>query len=175
MVGSTLGVYSVALIFVSARTNKRHHHHRHGAIHEAKKRRATQVITCSFPCGKWLHMIGARSSPRCELCRREREDKTRARSDGTPPGRNTDAHIQSAGCKAQRKSVIGAHNRCGKYLLWMGHHQTWGGKTRFQIHWTKTNSDSLSHCGGKRIPETSYHGRVLRMKRERLLAISKGG
>jgi hypothetical protein len=26
MVGSTLGVYSFALIFVSARTNKRHHH-----------------------------------------------------------------------------------------------------------------------------------------------------
>jgi hypothetical protein len=26
-----------------------------GAIHEAKKRRATQIITCSFPCGKWLH------------------------------------------------------------------------------------------------------------------------
>ena len=43
-----------------------------GAIHEAKKRRATQVITCSFPCGKWLHVIGARASPRCELCRRER-------------------------------------------------------------------------------------------------------
>jgi hypothetical protein len=32
-----------------------------------KKRRATQVIACSFPCGKWLHMIGARASPRCEL------------------------------------------------------------------------------------------------------------
>jgi hypothetical protein len=28
MVGSTLGVYSFALIFVSARTNKRHHHHK---------------------------------------------------------------------------------------------------------------------------------------------------
>jgi hypothetical protein len=28
VVGSTLGVYSVGLIFVSARTNKRHHHHR---------------------------------------------------------------------------------------------------------------------------------------------------
>jgi hypothetical protein len=27
MVGSTLGVYSFWLIFVSARTNKRHHHH----------------------------------------------------------------------------------------------------------------------------------------------------
>ena len=29
MVGSTLGVYSIGLIFVSARTNKRHHHHLH--------------------------------------------------------------------------------------------------------------------------------------------------
>jgi hypothetical protein len=29
MVGSTLGVYSFGLIFVSARTNKRHHHHHH--------------------------------------------------------------------------------------------------------------------------------------------------
>jgi hypothetical protein len=27
MVGSTLGVYSFGLIFVSARTNKKHHHH----------------------------------------------------------------------------------------------------------------------------------------------------
>ena len=27
------------------------------------------------------------------------------------------AHIQSAGCKAQKKSVIGAHNRCWKYLI----------------------------------------------------------
>jgi hypothetical protein len=34
-----------------------------GAIHDAKRSRATQVITCSFPCGKWLHMFGARASP----------------------------------------------------------------------------------------------------------------
>jgi hypothetical protein len=27
------------------------------------------------------------------------------------------AHIQSAGCKAQKKSIIGAHNRCWKYLI----------------------------------------------------------
>jgi hypothetical protein len=27
------------------------------------------------------------------------------------------AHIESAGCKAQQKSVIGAHNRCWKYLI----------------------------------------------------------
>ena len=45
------------------------------SVHEAKKRRAKQVITCSFPCGQWLHMIGARASPRCELCRRERETR----------------------------------------------------------------------------------------------------
>jgi hypothetical protein len=29
----------------------------------------------------------------------------------------TVAHIQSAGCKTQKKSVIGAHNRCWKYLI----------------------------------------------------------
>jgi hypothetical protein len=32
-------------------------------------------------------------------------------------GRETLANIQSAGCKAQKKSVIGAHNRCWKYLI----------------------------------------------------------
>ena len=84
------------------------------AVHEAKKRRAKQVITCSFPCGKWLHMIGARASPRCELCKRER-GMGLASTDALPI--ETVAHIQSAGCKAQKKSVIGAHNRCWKYLI----------------------------------------------------------
>jgi hypothetical protein len=46
---------------------------RSSAVHKAKKRRAKQVITCSFPCGKWLQKIGARASPSCELCRRENE------------------------------------------------------------------------------------------------------
>ena len=85
-----------------------------GAIHEAKRRRATQVITCSFPCGKWLHMIGARSSPRCELCRREERHGQEA-IEHLPE--ETVAHIQSAGCKAEKKSVIGAHTRCWRYLL----------------------------------------------------------
>jgi hypothetical protein len=31
------------------------------------------VITCSFPCGKWLHMIGACARPGCELCKRGEE------------------------------------------------------------------------------------------------------
>jgi hypothetical protein len=37
MVGSTLGVYSFALIFVSARINKRHHHHHRGFIFAPRK------------------------------------------------------------------------------------------------------------------------------------------
>jgi ribonuclease HI len=83
------------------------------AVHEAKKRRTKQVISCSFPCGKWLHMIGARTSPGCDLCKRER--KTDSGATNVPV--ETVAHIQSAGCKAQKKSVIGAHNRCWKYLV----------------------------------------------------------
>ena len=43
------------------------------AVHENKRRRATQVITCSFPCRKWLHKLYSRISPFCELCRKERE------------------------------------------------------------------------------------------------------
>jgi len=82
-------------------------------VHEAKKRRAKQVISCSFPCGKWLHMIGARKSPGCELCKRERKTEL----DATNVPAETVAHLQSAGCKAQKKSVIGAHNRCWKYLV----------------------------------------------------------
>ena len=83
------------------------------AVHEAKKRRAKQVITCSFPCGKWLRRIGVRTSPGCELCKKERR-KDMASVDALPM--ETVAHIQSAGCKAQKKSVIGAHNRCWGYL-----------------------------------------------------------
>ena len=84
------------------------------AVHEAKKRRANQVITCSFPCGKGLHMIGARASLGCELCRRERKMNL-ITTDALPI--ETVAHIQSASCKAQKKSIIGAHNRCWKYLI----------------------------------------------------------
>ena len=100
-----------------------------GSIHEAKRRRVTQVITCSFPCGKWLHMIGARASPRCELCRRERRHGQEA-IERLPE--ETVAHIQSAGCKAEKKSVIGAHNRCWRYLLCA---ITKGGDTYIRIHW----------------------------------------
>ena len=95
------------------------------AVHEAKKRRVKQVITCTFPCGKWLHMIRARASPGCELCKRERI-MNREVTNVLPT--ETLAHIQSAGCKAQKKSVIGAHNRCWKYLI--GAISTHGESTR---------------------------------------------
>jgi hypothetical protein len=59
-------------------------------------------------------MIGARASSRCELCKRERRNGQESME--TLP-EETVAHIQSAGCTAQRKRVIGAHNKCWKYLL----------------------------------------------------------
>jgi hypothetical protein len=58
-------------------------------------------------------MIGVRKSPGCELCRRERR-KDKASDEALPL--ETVAHLQSAGCKSQKKSVIGAHNRCWGYL-----------------------------------------------------------
>ena len=59
-------------------------------------------------------MIKARASLGCELCKRERimnGEVTNVLPTETLP------HIQSAGCKVQKKSVIGAHNRCWKYLI----------------------------------------------------------
>ena len=44
LVGSTLGVYSVRLIFVSARTNKRHHHHLGKVAH----RLLNAIACCAF-------------------------------------------------------------------------------------------------------------------------------
>jgi hypothetical protein len=58
-------------------------------VHEAKKRLAKQVITCSFPCGKWMHMIGARASQGCELCKREKHGPE---NDRCPPNRNISTH-----------------------------------------------------------------------------------
>jgi hypothetical protein len=59
-------------------------------------------------------MIGARASPGCELCKRERQQRKELIDNIQA---ETEEHIQSAGCKVQKKRVIGAHNRCWKYLL----------------------------------------------------------
>ena len=75
----------------------------------------------------------------------------------------TVARIQSAGCKAQRKSVIGAHRRRWKYLLC---DITKHGEAKHDFEFIGEDKDSWGHCGGKRKSETSYHGRILRMKRK---------
>ena len=84
------------------------------AVHENKRRRTTQVITCSFPCRKWLHKLYSHISPFCELCRKEREASGQP-TDSLPL--ETVAHIQSAGCKAQKQSVTQAHKSSWKFLL----------------------------------------------------------
>jgi hypothetical protein len=104
------------------------------AVNEAKRRRAKQVITCSFPCGKWLHMIDVLKNPGCELCRRERR-KDKASDEALPL--ETVAHLQSAGCKAQKQSVLGAHNRCWGYLRG-AIFNAWQGKEKSRIHWGGT-------------------------------------
>jgi hypothetical protein len=59
-------------------------------------------------------MIGTRASPGCELCKRERQQRKEMIDNILA---ETVAHIQKAGCKSQKKSVIGAQNGCWKYLL----------------------------------------------------------
>jgi ribonuclease HI len=131
------------------------------AVHEAKKRRATQVITCSFPCDKWLHMIKARGSPSCELCRRERRQGQTAMQ-SLPE--ETVAHIQSTGCKAQKKSVTGAHNKCWKYLLCA---ITKHGKADRNFEFIGEDKDrQLESLWKDTESETSCHGRTLRTKRK---------
>jgi hypothetical protein len=72
-----------------------------------------------------LHMMKACASLGCELCKRERT-MNRETTDVLPT--ETLAYIQSAGCKSLKKNVIGAHNRCWKYLI--GSISTHGESTR---------------------------------------------
>jgi hypothetical protein len=80
-----------------------------GTIHEAKKRQSTQVITCSFLCGKWLHMIGARASPGCELCKRERQQRKEVIDNIAAAGW---LDVSSAVCNQKQGGCIGIIERC---------------------------------------------------------------
>ena len=102
-------------------------------VNEAKKRRAKQDITCSFPCGKWLHMIGVWKSPGCELCRRERR-KDKASDEALPL--ETVAHLQSAGCKAQKKASLTPTISAG--VSKGRHSNAWRGKKKSRVHWGGT-------------------------------------
>jgi hypothetical protein len=136
-------------------------------VHEAKKRRAKQVITRSIPCGKWLHMIGARASPGCELCKRERNMDLK-QTDVLPT--ETVAHIQSAGCKSKKKIVIGAHNRCWKYLI--GVVSTVNQQETLNLlEGIKTSF--WKSCGQKQRLETFCHGMKLRTRRQGFLRVTR--
>ena len=123
------------------------------AVHENKRRRATQVITCSFPCRKWLHKLYSRISPFCELCRKEREASGQP-ADNLPL--ETVAHIQSAGCKAQKRGVIQAHNSCWKFLLQaiMEHGEAKGEFLSFRLESEEGQDESYADVlFGKRRPD----------------------
>jgi len=111
-----------------------------GAIHESRRRRATQVITCSFPCGKWLHMIGARASPRW--------------------------------CKAQKKTVIGSHNRCLEYILCT---ITKHGKAKRSEFIWEDRDRQLESLWKERSIGDVLPWEDITDEAERLLAISNGG
>ena len=133
-----------------------------------------QVITCSFPCGKWLHMIGARANPRCELCRRERRHEQAAIAAIEHLPEETVAHVQSAGCKAQKKSVIGAHNRCWKYLL-CAINQHGEAKRNFEFIVFEDKDRQLESLWKETNIGDSLPWEYITDEAERLLAISKGG
>ena len=131
-----------------------------GAIHEAKKRRATQEFTCSFPCGKWLHMIGARSNAVRSVGERETTGKNRWK-----PYRKKRLLTYKAR-DVQRKvraSVIGAHNKCWKYLICTITKMGRRNEIEISNSLGKTKTDDWSRFGGKRKSETSYPGRTLQM------------
>jgi hypothetical protein len=99
-------------------------------------------------------MIGAWASPRYELCRRERRHGQEV-TEHLPE--ETVAHIQSAGCNVQKKSVIGAQNRCWKYLLWA---ITKHGEAKFDF-------EIIGEDKNRQLESLwTYHGRILRMKRQ---------
>ena len=58
-------------------------------------------------------MIGASTCPGCELCKRERKTD----SDATDVLVETVAHLQTAGCKAQKKSWSKMHAWSERYVV----------------------------------------------------------
>ena len=115
-----------------------------GAIHEAKKRRATQAITWSFPCGKWLHMIGARASPRCELCRRERRHGQEA-IERLPE--ETVAPIKLQDVKGKRRASFGLTTGVGN--IFSVPSPSTGRRNLTSNSSGKSKTDRWSHCGEK--------------------------
>jgi ribonuclease HI len=83
------------------------------AVPWKRRRRTLQVITGTFPCGKWLHKIGKRPTSECERCRKA---WTAAGKTGAVPD-ETVGHIQSVQCVSQEEVVTAAHNRCWREIM----------------------------------------------------------
>ena len=89
----------------------------------------------------------------CELCRKEREASGQP-ADNLPL--ETVAHIQSAGCKAQKRGVIQAHNSCWKFLLQaiMEHGEAQGEFLSFRLESEEGQDESYADVlFGKRRPD----------------------
>jgi hypothetical protein len=87
-------------------------------------------------------MIGARACPECELCKRERRMDLTS-TDALPI--ETVAHIQSAGCKAQKKSVISS-TTISRNLGLLNRRETQSGKgscTSCLMHKTRSCAHTL--------------------------------
>jgi hypothetical protein len=83
----------------------------------------------------------------------------------------TVAHIQSAVCKAQKKSVIGALNRCWKYLI--GAISTHGEATRDLEFIGRDKDKQLEKRGQKQGVETFSRGMKLRTRRKGFLRATR--
>ena len=87
---------------------------RDGNIRHHLKRRRIQVITGTFPTGKWLHQIGKQPSTACELCRKAYVAQYCPTPECIPT--QSLAHIQSAKCLGMKDMVTKTHQMCWEDL-----------------------------------------------------------
>ena len=78
-----------------------------------RRRRTLQVITRTFPCGKWLHKIKKRPTSECKQCKKA---WMAAGKTGTVPDKTVD-HIQGVQCASQEEVVMAAHNQCWREIM----------------------------------------------------------
>jgi hypothetical protein len=83
------------------------------AVPWKRRRRTLQVITITFPCGKWLHRIKKGPTSECKRCRKAwmAAGKTGAVPDETV------GHIQSVLCVSQGDVVTATHNQCWREIM----------------------------------------------------------
>jgi hypothetical protein len=83
------------------------------AVPWKRRRRTLQVITETFPCGKWLHKIKKLPMRECEQCRKA---WVAAGKIGAVPD-ETVGHIQSVQCVSQEEVVTAAHNQRWREIM----------------------------------------------------------